>query len=325
MRKIMKFTELEAIYQKPLFELVSLAHEVHKKKHRLGEIKLARLISIKTGGCPEDCRYCAQSSRYKSTLKPTPMMARSEVLARARQAKKEGISRICLGAAWRSVRESSQFEEALEMVKEITSLGLEVCCTFGMLTRSQAEELKCAGLHAYNHNLDSSEDFYKTIITTRTYEDRLQTLDVVDEAGIHTCCGGILGLGETEKDRLMLIHTLFLRKLAPESIPVNLLVPIPGTPLEKQMSLSFWELLRFVATLRVVFPQSAIRLAAGRERLNEAELTLCFFAGVNSLFSGEHLLTVRNVATNQDELLFSTLGLVCTKPYQKDAVDGKGV
>ena len=316
----MKFEELEAIYKKPLFELVSYAHAEHKKQHRLGEMKLARLISIKTGGCPEDCCYCAQSSRNRAELKPTPMMELQEVIAKAKRAKDEGVSRICLGAAWRSIRENSQFERALDMVEEVCALGLEVCCTFGMLTRHQAERLKSRGLYAYNHNLDSSEDFYKTIITTRRYEDRLKTLDVLDEVGIHTCCGGILGLGESSKDRIELIHALLLRERAPESVPINLLVPIEGTKLEKQDPISFWELLRFIATVRIVLPKSAIRLAAGRDRLSQAELTLCFFAGVNSLFSGERLLTVSNREKSLDDELFSILGFEFTRPHVEEKV-----
>lgn len=301
--------ELLQIYYKPLLELIFDAAQIHTEFHEKGEIQVCHLISIKTGGCSEDCKYCAQSSRYETNVKAQPMMPYEEVLQRAKRALAQGATRICLGAAWRGVRNSRQFDETLKMVKAIAELGVEVCCTLGLLDELQAKKLKEAGLYAYNHNLDSSEKFYKTIITTRSYQDRLKTLEVVEKTGLSVCCGGIIGMGETEEDRIELLLTLAKRNPHPESVPINQLSPILGTPLANQPKASIWELLRMVALARILMPQAIIRLSAGRKELSYQEQALCFVAGANSIFSGEKLLTVGNTSQSADEEMFSILGL----------------
>jgi biotin synthase len=301
--------ELKALAAAPLFTLISQAHQIHSHYHELGTMQVCHLISIKTGGCPEDCKYCAQSSRYQTSIAAEPMMQSEEVLTKAKKAVQHGATRICLGAAWRQVRDSKQFEEVLDMIKGIAELGVEVCCTLGLLKEHQAQQLKEAGLYAYNHNLDSSEEFYQTIITTRTYQDRLKTLDVVERAGLSVCCGAILGLGEKELDRLELLLTLSRRNPHPESVPINQLVAIPGTPLENQLPLSIWEFVRIIAIARIVMPKAMIRLSAGRVHMSQEGQTLCFLAGANSIFSGEKLLTVNNPSIDEDEALFQLLGL----------------
>lgn len=301
--------ELQELYALPLLDLISKAHLLHKEYHPLSEVQVCGLISIKTGGCPEDCKYCAQSSRYQTSVSAQPMMQYEEVLKEAKKAIERGASRVCLGAAWREVRDSKQFEEVLQMVKGIAELGVEVCCTLGLLNASQAKRLKEAGLYAYNHNLDSSEKFYKTIITTRTYQDRLNTLDIVQKAHLSVCCGGILGMGEEPVDRLELLLTLAQRNPHPESVPINQLSQMPGTPLESQPKLSVWEVVRLIAVARLVMPKAMIRLSCGRIEMSYAEQALCFFAGANSLFSGEKLLTVANTPIDKDEEMFQLLGL----------------
>ena len=301
--------ELQSLYDFPLMQLVSKAHLLHSQFHKPGRVQVCHLISIKTGGCPEDCKYCAQSSRYTTPVSAQPMISYEAVLSDAKKAVDQGATRVCLGAAWRGVRNSKQFEEVLKMVRGITELGVEVCCTLGMLKEDQAARLKEAGLYAYNHNLDSSESFYKTIITTRTYQDRLETLDVVQKAGLSVCCGGIVGMGESIQDRLELLLTLANRDPHPDSFPLNRLSQIPGTPLEDQPEMSTWEFLRLVALARVVLPRSMIRLSCGREHMSFEEQALCFFAGANSIFAGEKLLTVANNPIDQDKELFQLLGL----------------
>ncbi|MDN3508790.1 MAG: biotin synthase BioB [Candidatus Neptunochlamydia sp.] len=301
--------ELQSLHSRPLLELAMDAMGIHKKHHKIGEIQVCHLISIKTGGCSEDCSYCAQSSRYQTNVKAEPMMKYDEVISAAKKAVARGATRVCLGAAWRGVRDSRQFDETLRMVKGIADLGIEVCCTLGLLNKPQAEKLKQAGLYAYNHNLDSSERFYQTIITTRSYQDRLRTLDVVEKSGISVCSGGIIGMGETKEDRLELLITLARRNPHPESVPINLLSPISGTPLENQPKLSSWELLRMVAIARILMPRSMIRLSAGRIELSHQEQALCFLSGANSIFSGEKLLTVGNTSADLDEEMFNLLGL----------------
>lgn len=303
------FDELESLYELPLLELISKSHRIHHQFHQSGEIQVCNLISIKTGGCPEDCKYCAQSSRYQTSVFAQPMMQYEAVLSEAKKAIERGATRICLGAAWRGVRDSKQFEDVLLMVKGITDLGVEVCCTLGMLTKSQADRLKEAGLYAYNHNLDSSEKFYKTIITTRTYQDRLETLDIVEKANLSVCCGGILGMGEEPRDRLELLLTLCRRNPHPESVPINRLSQIPGTPLEKQPNISTWEMIRVISVARIVLPQSMIRLSCGRMDMSYEEQALCFLAGANSIFAGDKLLTVANTPVDRDEEMFQLLGL----------------
>lgn len=303
------FGELKNLYELPLLELISKSNRIHNQFHEPGEIQVCNLISIKTGGCPEDCKYCAQSSRYQTSVSAQPMMQYETVLSEAKKAIERGATRICLGAAWRGVRDSKQFEDILLMVKGIADLGVEICCTLGMLTKRQAERLKEAGLYAYNHNLDSSEKIYKTIITTRTYQDRLETLDVIEKANLSVCCGGILGMGEEPIDRLELLLTLCRRNPHPESVPINRLSQIPGTPLEKQPNVSTWEMVRIISVARIVLPKSMIRLSCGRIDMSYEEQALCFLAGANSIFAGDKLLTVANTPVDRDEEMFQLLGL----------------
>lgn len=302
--------QLNALYTLPLFELMSKAHLCHTHFHKPGEIQVCSLISIKTGGCSEDCKYCAQSSRYQTAVSAQPMMQYAEVLSEAKKAIQRGATRICLGAAWREVRDSKQFEDVLAMITGITALGVEVCCTLGMLKDHQAKKLKEAGLYAYNHNLDSSESFYKTIITSRTYQDRLNTLDIVENANLSVCCGGIVGMGEEIIDRLELLLTLSNRNPHPESVPINRLSQIPGTPLAEQPKISAWEIIRMLAVARIAMPQAMLRLSCGRIEMSCEEQALCFIAGANSIFVGEKLLTVANTAVDKDEEMFRLLGLV---------------
>lgn len=315
-----KLHELEEIYHTPLLSLLSQAAAMHTKHHDRNEIQLCTLISIKTGGCPEDCKYCAQSARYKTNVKATPMLSYEEVMKSARQAIASGSSRICLGAAFREVRNNRPFTEILEMIRGITDLGAEVCCCLGMLTEESAKALKEAGLYAYNHNLDTSESYYPKIITTRTYQDRLNTLDIVEDAGISVCCGGILGLGESVTDRLAMILTLATRKSHPDSVPFNRLSAVAGTPLENAAPVSNWELLRTIATARIVLPKTILRLSAGRLEMSYEEQTLCFLAGANSIFSGEKLLTVANSSIDRDETLFQLLAVKKRPAFKEQCV-----
>lgn len=301
--------ELKELYAMPLLELIAKANLLHNQFHKPCEVQVCSLISIKTGGCPEDCKYCAQSSRYQTSVSAQPMMQYETVLNEAKKAIQRGATRVCLGAAWREVRDSKQFEEVLQMVKGITDLGVEVCCTLGMLKEHQAERLKAAGLYAYNHNLDSSEKFYKTIITTRTYQDRLNTLDIAEKANLSVCCGGILGMGEDPIDRLELLLTLCRRNPHPESVPINRLSQIPGTPLEDQPKVSIWEMVRAIAVARIVLPEAMVRLSCGRIEMSYEQQALCFLAGANSIFAGEKLLTVANTPVDKDEEMFQLLGL----------------
>lgn len=300
---------IRALHDLPLFELISKAHTIHAKYHDPEEVQLCSLISIKTGGCPEDCKYCAQSSSYKTATAPQPMMTLEEVVQVAKKAMAQGATRICLGAAWREVRDSKQFDLVLQMITTLTALGVEVCCTLGMLKEHQAKRLKEAGLYAYNHNLDSSEEFYQTIITTRTYQDRLRTLELVAKEGLSVCCGGIFGMGETIEDRLKLLLTLSQLDPYPDSVPINRLSPIPGTPLQNQLPTSIWEIVRLVATARIVMPRAMVRLSAGRLEMSYEQQALCFLAGANSIFVGEKLLTVGNSSFDADQEMFRLLGL----------------
>ena len=301
--------EIEEIYNLPLMELVFKASEIHRKYHAIGEILVNQLISVKTGGCTEDCAYCAQSIRYKTKINVHKLMSAEEVYQHAVNAKKNGANRVCLSSAWREIRDNRDFPKILEMVKKVKALGLEVCITMGMLTEEQARQLKEAGLDTYNHNLDTSPEYYPEIITTRTYEDRLNTIKNVQKAGINVCCGGIIGLGEKTKDRIALLQVLSNLNPHPESVPINMLVPIPGTPLEKNTPPDTWELLRMIATARIIMPKSIIRISAGREKLSLEAQALCFFAGANSIFSGEKLLTVPNTELQKDQQMFKILGL----------------
>lgn len=307
--KTWSIEEITAWYQKPLLELVFQAATVHRNYHNPQEIQLCTLCSIKTGGCSEDCAYCPQSARYQTGLARHQLLDVSTVLEEAKQAKKAGSSRFCMGAAWREVKDNEDFDHIIDMVKGVRALGLEACCTLGMLTLSQAKRLKEAGLTAYNHNLDTSERYYGDIIHTRTYQDRLDTLQNVSMAGISICCGGIIGMGETQEDRMSLLHTLSQLEVPPESIPINMLVPIPGTPLEKQDTLDSFEWIRMIAVTRIAFPQSMVRLSAGRLQLSKETQALAFLAGANSIFTGDTLLTTDNPAFQEDQHLLTSLGL----------------
>ncbi len=301
--------EISTIYSRPLLPLVLEAANVHSKNHVFGEVQVSSLLSIKTGGCSEDCSYCPQAARYNTGVKVQALMKLPDVLKAAEQAKAGGASRFCMGAAWREVRDNSDFDRVLEMVKGVNALDMEVCCTLGMITPYQAERLADAGLYAYNHNIDTSEDHYHEIITTRKYEDRLNTLSAVRDAGITVCSGGIIGLGETQEDRIGMLYTLVNLPQHPESVPINALVPVEGTPLAENGRVPFDDLVRMIATARIIMPKSAVRLSAGRLELSIAEQGLCFMAGANSIFAGDKLLTTPNPEYNADMEMFKTLGL----------------
>jgi biotin synthase len=301
--------EVRSIYHQPLLELIFQAQQLHRRYHNPQEVQFCRLLSIKTGGCPEDCGYCPQSAHYDTGIERQNLMDVESVLEKARQAKSEGSTRFCMGAAWREVRDGKDFETVLEMVRGVAALGMEVCCTLGMLTREQAERLAEAGLTAYNHNLDTSPEFYGRVITTRRYEDRLRTLEHVRKAGITVCCGGIIGMGESEEDRIGLLHQLAALDPHPESVPINMLVPVEGTPLAHAQPVDPFTLVRCIATARVLMPASMVRLSAGRRSLSREAAALCFLAGANSIFTGEKLLTTPNPETAEDEQLFHDLGL----------------
>ncbi|WP_414545827.1 biotin synthase BioB [Nostoc sp. CCY0012] len=313
--------EIQAIYNTPFLELIYQAASVHRQYHDPTKIQVCKLISIKTGACPEDCSYCAQSSRYKTEVKPQALLEKETVLSIAQKAKETGVSRVCMGAAWREVRDNSQFETVLEMVKEVTDMGLEVCCTLGMLTTDQAKRLETAGLYAYNHNLDTSADYYNTIITTRTYGDRLNTIDHVRQTNVTVCSGGILGLGESIDDRVGMLETLANLHPHPESVPINILSQVPGTPLENQPDVPIWEIVRMIATARIVMPASDVRLSAGRARLSQVEQALCFMAGANSIFSSDDnkMLTVTTPCPDYDadKEMLNLLGLEMRPPHQR--------
>ena len=303
------FSELKDTYNLPLPDLMFRAARVHREHHDPADVQRCALLSIKTGGCPEDCGYCSQSARYQTGVEATPLLGVAEVKDRARQAKQLGASRFCMGAAWRGPKDGPQFESVLEMVREVRALGMEACVTLGMLTDDQARRLKDAGLTAYNHNLDTSRRHYPNVITTRLYDDRLDTLRAVSRAGISICCGGILGMNETEDDRLILLAELAALDPPPESIPINCLTPIPGTPLENAPTVDSIQLVRLIATTRIAFPKARVRLSAGRDRMSRELQVLCFLAGANSIFFGEKLLTAPNPAASEDAELFRAMGL----------------
>jgi biotin synthase len=302
-------TEIEAIYELPIPELLYQAQSVHRTHHAPNEVQGCSLLSIKTGGCPEDCAYCPQSAHYATGLPKAPLMGVKETLTAAAQAREQGATRFCMGAAWRRAPEGADFERVLEMVRGVRSLGMEACCTLGMLTCDQADALAAAGLTAYNHNLDTSPEFYGEIITTRTYQDRLETLALVRRAGISVCCGGIIGLGEHRPDRYRLLEQLATQCPHPESVPINLLVKVDGTPLENEPEIDSLEMVRMIATARVLMPASMVRLSAGRLSLSDEAQALCFMAGANSIFMGEKLLTTPNPARSSDERLLGRLGM----------------
>lgn len=301
--------EIAEIYERPLMNLLFDAATVHRSNFNPNEVQMSTLLSIKTGGCPEDCAYCPQAARYQTDVKGTPVLNEDEILESAFNAKANGSSRFCMGAAWREVKDNVQFDRVVDVVKKVNGMGMEVCCTLGMLSEQQALRLKEAGLYAYNHNLDTSPEFYEKIISTRTYDDRLNTIDNVRKAGISLCCGGIVGMGEEKMDRIGLLQTLANMSQHPESVPINSLVSVDGTPLENQEKIPFWEFLRTIATARILMPKSMVRLSAGRTEMSMAEQSLCFFAGANSIFAGEKLLTTPNPEFNEDKEMFNLLGL----------------
>jgi len=310
-------SEVAAIYRTPLPSLVYRAQTVHRQFHPEDRVQTCQLLSIKTGGCPEDCGYCPQSAHYDAGVGREGLLDPQHVISVAREAAGRGVTRFCMGAAWRQAPEGRAFQKVLEMVRGVSELGLEVCCTLGMLNERQAEQLKDAGLSAYNHNLDTSPEFYGSIITTRVYDDRLKTLAAVRKAGITVCCGGILGMGEREEDRIGLLLQLASLEPHPESVPINMLVRVEGTPLAKMPALDPLEMARAIATARILMPASRVRLAAGRKQLSQEAVTLCFLAGANSIFVGEKLLTTPNPGRDEDEELLQTLGM---KPLEPHAV-----
>ncbi|MFN2260648.1 MAG: biotin synthase BioB [Psychroflexus sp.] len=311
--------EILEIYNKPLMELLYDAATVHRKHHDPNKVQVSTLLSIKTGGCPEDCGYCPQAARYHTDIEGNDLMSVSQVKAQALRAKSAGSSRVCMGAAWRNVKDGEEFDNVLEMVRTINKLDMEVCCTLGMVTENQAQRLAEAGLYAYNHNLDSSEEYYKEVISTRGYQDRLDTIGNVRKTNVTVCSGGIIGMGEALKDRAGMLVALATLNPQPESVPINALVPVEGTPLEEQQKVSIWEMLRMVATTRIVMPETQVRLSAGRTDMSREGQAMCFFAGANSIFAGDKLLTTPNPDVNEDMEMFKLLGLEPQKPFEKKA------
>jgi len=307
---------LRQIYSAPFFDLIQKARDVYCKYWTGNEIQLCSLLSIKTGGCSEDCAYCSQSARYSTGVQSEKLMSTEEVLDVARRAKDGGATRFCMGAAWRGVRENTpQFESVLQTVTAVSKLGMEVCVTLGQLTPAAAVQLKRAGVTAYNHNIDTSPEFYPKIVTTHTFNDRLETIRAVQQAGISVCCGGIIGMGETELDRLKMLEVLLGFDPPPESVPINCLMAIEGTPLEEQPPVDIFQLVRLIATTRIALPRSKVRLSAGRTRLTREGQALCFFAGANSIFYGNRLLTAGNPEREADLELLEQLGLSPEPPF----------
>ena len=315
-----QLTEIQEVYNTPLLGLIYKAATLHKKYNDTAEVQVCTLLSIKTGGCSEDCAYCPQAARYDTGVGVQALMKKDEVLKYAQKAKNAGSTRFCMGAAWREVRDNKDFDRVLDMVKGVNEMGMEVCCTLGMLTETQAEKLAEAGLYAYNHNLDTSKEHYTEIISTRTYNDRLETLDNVRKAGVSVCCGGIIGLGETHADRIKMLHTLATMETHPESVPINALVPIKGTPLANNEKVDIWDMVRMIATARILMPKAMVRLSAGRTDMSVAEQALCFMAGANSIFAGDKLLTTPNPSFDEDNMMFQLLGLQPRKAFKEEKV-----
>lgn len=311
--------EIRNIYQTPLLELVYRAATLHRRYQDTAEVQVCTLLSIKTGGCPEDCAYCPQAARYHTDIKTHGLMKKEEVLEYARRAREAGSTRFCMGAAWREVRDNRDFDRVLEMVKGVNEMGMEVCCTLGMLTEEQARKLQEAGLYAYNHNLDTSEEYYGEIIHTRQYDDRLRTLENVRKAGVTVCCGGIIGLGETHEDRISMLQTLSNLPEHPDSVPINALVRVAGTPLEDRPKVDVWDMVRMIATARILMPKAMVRLSAGRAEMTVAEQAWCFMAGANSIFTGDKLLTTPNPSFDEDHAMFEMLGLKARVAFKDEA------
>jgi len=309
--------EILDIYNKPFMELLYDAATIHREHHDPNTVQVSTLLSIKTGGCPEDCGYCPQAARYHTDLEGNDLMSVNQVKAQALRAKASGSSRVCMGAAWRNVKDGEEFDNVLEMVRSINKLDMEVCCTLGMLTENQAERLAEAGLYAYNHNLDSSEEYYKEVISTRGYQDRLDTIGNVRKTNVTVCSGGIIGMGESEADRAGMLVALSTLNPQPESVPINALVPVEGTPMEEQEPVPIWEMIRMVATTRIVMPETQVRLSAGRTQMSREGQAMCFFAGANSIFAGDKLLTTPNPDVSEDMEMFKMLGLNPQKAFEK--------
>ncbi|HEY1193156.1 biotin synthase BioB [Flavobacterium sp.] len=309
--------EIIAIYNKPLMDLLYEAATIHREQHDPNVVQVSTLLSIKTGGCPEDCGYCPQAARYNTGVEGNDLMTVSQVKAQALRAKSNGSSRVCMGAAWRNVKDGEEFDQVLEMVRTINKLDMEVCCTLGMLTENQAKRLAEAGLYAYNHNLDTSEEYYKDVISTRGFEDRLQTIENVRKTNVTVCSGGIIGMGESVEDRAGMLVALSTLNPQPESVPINALVAVEGTPMEEEKPVEIWEMIRMVATTRIVMPETQVRLSAGRTNMSREGQAMCFFAGANSIFAGDKLLTTPNPDVNDDMKMFETLGMVAQKPFIK--------
>ena len=309
--------EALACYHKPLMELLYEAATIHRTHHDPTKVQVSTLISIKTGGCPEDCAYCPQAARYHTDVAAGGLMEIDQVRTRALRAKAGGSSRICMGAAWRNVKDGPEFDRVLEMVRMLNKLDMEVCCTLGMLTENQARRLSEAGLYAYNHNIDASETYYEKIISTRSYNDRLRTIQNVRKTNITVCSGGIIGMGESVENRVDMLTTLASLVPPPESVPINALVAVAGTPLAGEKPVSIWEMVRMVATTRILLPEAQIRLSAGRTHMSHEGQALCFFAGANSIFAGEKLLTTPNPDFDDDRQLFNELGLIPQRPFEK--------
>jgi len=311
----MKFTELHAIYHQPFFELLKQARAVHEANWPAAEVQLCTLLSIKTGGCSEDCSYCAQSARYSTGVDAERLLEKEAVMEKARQARETGSTRFCMGAAWKGVRDGTKrFDQVLDIIRDVSTLGMEVCVTLGELGATEALKLREAGVTAYNHNIDTSPEHYGNIVSTHTFQDRLNTIRHAQDAGMSVCCGGILGLGETTDDRLRMLEVLSEFNPQPESVPINSLMPMPGTPLSGSAPVDVFDLVRMIATTRIAVPGAKVRLSAGRTHLNDEAQALCFFAGANSVFYGDKLLTAGNPATEQDLTLMRKLGLAPQAP-----------
>ncbi|MCE0483640.1 MAG: biotin synthase BioB [Methylacidiphilales bacterium] len=306
---------LRAIYNQPFFDLIQQGRETYRAHWPENEVQLCTLMSIKTGGCSEDCAYCAQSAHYDTGLKTEALLPLPQILETAERARAHGSTRFCMGVAWKGVRENdARFASVLETIRAVSKLGMEVCVTLGQLTPEAARQLRAAGVTAYNHNLDTSPEFYPNIVTTHTFEDRLNTIRAVQQSGMSVCCGGIIGMGESELDRLKMLEVLCSFDPAPESVPINCLMPMPGTPLAEQPPVDIFQLVRLVATTRIALPKARVRLSAGRTRLTREGQALCFFAGANSIFYGDKLLTASNPGADSDRALLEELGLEVSRP-----------
>ena len=312
----MKYDELKTLFELPFFDLISKSRETYLNNWQNNEVQLCTLLSIKTGGCSEDCSYCAQSARYNSGVQVERLMEKEAVMERAQAARATGSTRFCMGAAWRGVRGGTKrFDQVVDIIKDVSTLGMEVCVTLGEIGPEEAKTLKEAGVTAYNHNLDTSREHYPKIVTSHTYDDRLQTIKNAQDAGMSVCCGGILGLGETTDDRLNMIETISEMSPQPESVPINSLMPMPGTPLAGSDPVTVFDVVRMIAIVRIAIPKAKVRLSAGRTHFSDEGQALCFFAGANSIFYGDKLLTAKNPAVKKDMALLESLGMKAQAPY----------